>query len=213
MAVVYLHTKKNTNEVFYVGIGKTENRAYSKSDRNVHWKRIVEKYDYDIQIIHKNLDWETACEIEKTLINEYGRDTLSNMTDGGEGMCNPSIEIRDKMSKAQIGKRQSLETIEKRVSKIKGIPLSAEHKEKLRQSKLGNKNPMYGKTFTMNEIGREKIKNANIGKTYSDETKLKMSLAKIGKPTWNKGLSMTDETKQKMSLAKIGKPSNNKNKK
>lgn len=210
MAVVYLHKKKDTNEVFYVGIGKMETRAHSKHNRNIHWKRIVEKYDYDIEIIHTNLSWKDACDIEKSLINQYGRDNLSNMTDGGEGMCNPSIEIRDKMSKAQIGKTQSLETIEKRVSKIKGIPLSAEHKEKLRQSKLGNKNPMYGKTFTMAEESKEKLRNINIGKKHSDESKLKMSLAKIGKTAWNKGLQMSDEAKQKMSLAKIGKPSNNK---
>lgn len=204
MAVVYLHKKKNTNEVFYVGIGKTEVRAHSKLNRNIYWKRIVEKYDYEIEVTHRDLDWITACEIEKSLITKYGRDSLSNMTDGGEGLCNPSTEIRNKMSKAQIGKTQSLETIEKRVSKIKGIPLSAEHKEKLRQAKLGNKNPMYGKKIKLSVEHKQALRNANIGKTHSDETKKKMSEIRIGKPAWNKGKSFSDETKEKMRIAKLG---------
>jgi ubiquitin len=204
MAVVYLHTKKNTNEVFYVGIGKTEKRAYSKLGRNIHWKRIVEKYDYDVEIVHTNLDWSIACEIEKSLINQYGRDNLSNMTDGGEGITNPSKELRDKMSKAQIGKKQSLETIEKRVSKIKGRPLSEEHKEKLRQAKLGNKNPNYGKTFKLSSEHKQAIRNANIGKTHSDETKKKMSEMRVGKSAWNKGKSFSAETKEKMRISKLG---------
>lgn len=204
MAVVYVHKKKNTNEIFYVGIGKTKNRAHSKLNRNIHWKRIVEKYDYDVEIVHTNLDWDIACEIEKSLIHQYGRDNLSNMTDGGEGLSNPSNELRHKMSKAQIGKKQSLETIEKRVSKIKGRPLSEAHKEKLRQAKLGNKNPMYGKTFTMNDIGREKIRKANVGKVHSEESKLKMSESKKGMTAWNKGKSFSTETREKMRLAKLG---------
>lgn len=204
MAVVYVHSKKNTNEVFYVGIGKTENRAYSKLNRNIHWKRIVEKYDYDVEIVHTNLDWSTACEIEKSLINQYGRDNLSNMTDGGEGLSNPSNELRDRMSKAQIGKKQSLETIEKRVSKIKGRPLSEEHREKLRQAKLGDKNPNYGKTFKLSQKHKEALRNANIGKKHSDETKKKMSEIRVGKTAWNKGKSFSAETKEKMRISKLG---------
>jgi hypothetical protein len=210
MAVVYVHKKKNTNKIFYVGIGKNENRAYSKLNRNVYWQNIVEKYDYDVEIVHTNLDWNTACEIEKLLINEYGRSNLSNMTDGGEGLSNPSKELRDKMSKSQIGKKQSLETIQKRVNKIKGRPLSEEHKEKLRQSKLGNKNPNYGKQSKLSPKHKEALRNANVGKTHSEETKKKMSEQRKGSIPWNKGLTMSTETKKKMSLSKIGKPSNNK---
>jgi hypothetical protein len=31
---VYKHIRKDTNEVFYIGIGKTEKRAYNKICRN-----------------------------------------------------------------------------------------------------------------------------------------------------------------------------------
>lgn len=69
MAIVYIHKKKNSNEVFYVGIGEFEKRAYSKDSRNRWWKFIVNKYDYDVEITHKDLIWEEACVIEKYLIS------------------------------------------------------------------------------------------------------------------------------------------------
>lgn len=47
------------------------------------------------------------------------------------------------------------------------------------------------------------------GQKNSEETKRKMSLAKIGKPSNSKGVKRTLETRKKMSLSHIGKrPSN-----
>lgn len=41
MAIVYQHRRLDTNEVFYVGIGKTERRAYSIHGRSRHWSNVV----------------------------------------------------------------------------------------------------------------------------------------------------------------------------
>ena len=43
------------------------------------------------------------------------------------------------------------------------------------------------------------------GKKHSKETRLKMSLAKKGKPAHNKGQKMKEESKRKMSLSHLGK--------
>ena len=51
---------------------------------------------------------------------------------------------------------------------------------------------------------RKKLSDAQKGKTYSDESKIKMSKAKLGKTPW-KGKMHSDKTKQKMSEAKKGK--------
>ena len=51
MAVVYLHKRKDNNEVFYIGIGNDVKRAYSHQNRNVHWKHIVNKVDYKVAYI------------------------------------------------------------------------------------------------------------------------------------------------------------------
>jgi len=52
MAYVYRHIRLDKNEPFYIGIGKIDNykRAYLKSIRNVIWKQIVNKTNYDIYI-------------------------------------------------------------------------------------------------------------------------------------------------------------------
>ena len=112
MAIVYEHLRNDTNEVFYVGIGEEEKRAFSKKNRNKYWKNIINKVGYSVNIIHKDIDWEDACKIEKLLIEKYGRKDLGkgnlvNMTDGGEGVFGliMSEETRRKMSEAQKGNK------------------------------------------------------------------------------------------------------------
>lgn len=95
MAIVYAHYRKTDNEIFYIGIGKSEKRAYSKHSRNPYWGRIVNKCNLTVDIIASDLTWEQACEFEILLINFYGRADLGkgpicNLTDGGEGIQNLS---------------------------------------------------------------------------------------------------------------------------
>jgi len=43
------------------------------------------------------------------------------------------------------------------------------------------------------------------GRKHSPETKEKMRLAHLGKPTWNKGIPLTLETRYKMSVVRKGR--------
>lgn len=86
---VYIHKKKTTGEVFYVGKGKNW-RATNKTQRNKFWKRIVQKHGLIVEIVEKDIQEWYAHELEKSLISYYGRrdqgrGTLVNLTDGGEG--------------------------------------------------------------------------------------------------------------------------------
>jgi len=107
MAIVYRHRRIDTNEIFYIGIGKNKSRAYqkSKSKRSTFWLNIVNKTDYQVEIIAEELTWEEACELEIFLINEYGRKDLGtgslvNMSEGGE---KPPIMLGEKnYSKTKI---------------------------------------------------------------------------------------------------------------
>lgn len=115
MAYVYRHIKPN-GEVFYIGIGKNKSRLLSKANRNKFWHSIVNKYGYEAQILIDNISWDDAGDIEKILIDWYGRrdlkaGSLVNLTDGGEGCINMISNIgskrtpeqRERMSIAQKG--------------------------------------------------------------------------------------------------------------
>lgn len=108
MGYVYRHIRLDKNEPFYIGIGSdsTYKRANDKKGRNIFWQRIVNKTDYEIEILFDDLSWEDACIKEQEFINLYGRidkktGTLCNLTDGGDGCLN---RILSKESKYKIGK-------------------------------------------------------------------------------------------------------------
>jgi hypothetical protein len=109
MAYVYRHIRLDKNEPFYIGIGSDDKyyRANKKSQRNIHWKRVVAKTPYEIEIMLDNLTWDEACEKEREFIKLYGRvnlktGPLTNMTDGGDGTLGlvVSDETREKLSKS-----------------------------------------------------------------------------------------------------------------
>ena len=111
MAIVYQHRRLDNDEIFYIGIGKKESRAFNKKNRSTFWKNYILKHDYYVEITHKDIIWEEACCIEKYLISFYGRKDLKtgclvNCTDGGDGVKNLSIESRKKMAsqKNKFGK-------------------------------------------------------------------------------------------------------------
>lgn len=90
---------------------------------------------------------------------------------------------------------------------------------------LGGKgNPIYGLTNEQKEIWKNKIRDAHIGKTLSDEHKKNIGLSNIGKHDslkgrkrpniskalkghipWNKGISATEESKEKNRQSHLGK--------
>jgi len=108
MAIVYQHHRIDTNQIFYIGIGKSEKRAFDKKSRGKTWRDYIKNHEYAIKILYNNISWEEACEIEKKLIKEIGRRDLGlgplvNLTDGGDGAPNLSEESRVKMA-SQKGK-------------------------------------------------------------------------------------------------------------
>jgi len=131
MAIVYNHMTKDTDEIFYVGIGADKTRAHKRAQRSRYWKSVVAKHGLRIVITHANVCWEEAQSIERYLIAFYGRrqdgGLLVNLTDGGDGVLGQrfSDQAKAKISKTLSGR--------------KGRPMSEESKEKLRNAKLGVK--------------------------------------------------------------------------
>jgi len=90
MSLVYQHRRKDTGEIFYIGIGEHKSRAYDMTGRNDIWNRIAQETEITVEIIKNNITREEAKNIERKLISEYGRidkstGILSNKSMGGEG--------------------------------------------------------------------------------------------------------------------------------
>ena len=190
MAYVYSHTRLDTNEVFYIGIGSVENykRAHVTGNRTKHWKRLVNKAGYKVDILSDNLTWEEACLEEKRLIKHYGRKDLKegnliNKTDGGDGTSGALFteERRKKISDAGKGRKVSDETRRKQSEYAKANPVfkgkthSEESKKKIGDANRGRPNPYKG-VERSDEIKRN-ISEATKGRTFSDEHRKNISEA------------------------------------
>ena len=210
-------------EPFYVGKGKDERcyvhlNIYGKNHyKNNKIKKILfEGHDLKKYIIKvdENLSEQEAFELEIKLISLIGRKNdgpLTNLTDGGEGMCGYkfSDETKKKMSESATGKIMSIESRKKMSKAKKGKNFSKNHKEKISK---GNKNKFVSDETKkkMSESAKRKYENIEErikiskslkGKKKSKETKKKMSEAKKGQTSPNKGKSFSEEHKRKISEA------------
>lgn len=193
MAYVYSHTRLDTNEIFYIGIGKDIKRAYSKRHRSTFWHNIINKTPYKVEILFSNLAWEDACVKETELIVFYGRRDLGtgilvNQTNGGEGAIGliVSYKTKQKISLSHKGKTLSEETKRKMSLSGKGRIVSEETRVKIGAGHKGK---------VVSEETKERNRQAQ--KCRTQETKLKMNLAKTG-------IKKSEATKQKMSLSHKG---------
>lgn len=146
---IYEHWRPDTNTCFYVGKG-SKDRAWNMKKRNLHHKAIQSKLTalglaVDVRIIIKDLTEETAFLVERDRIALYGRENLTNMTDGGEGVANPPAEHREQLAKRalgnknMLGKRHSEETKRKISQKKMGHFVSSESRVKMGLANLGKK--------------------------------------------------------------------------
>lgn len=159
MAVVYSHNKP-CGEVFYVGIGQDEKRAYDKQKRSNYWKKIAVKYGYEVKIVKEDISYEEAREVEIFMIDFYGRrdlgkGTLCNMTDGGEGRLNPSEELRRRMGDSQRGKGRPDHHLRGRKQTQDHILKCVEARKDIKRSKEANKKAsqaMKNNTYNMIKV-------------------------------------------------------------
>lgn len=167
--VVYFHRNPISYDIFYVGIGKKENRAFRLDrGRNPYWINIVKKYGKPIvQIVFDNITDTEAKNWERFYIKLLGRKIdggpLANISEGGD--CQPPVpeESRKKATAALIAWLKA--------NPEKNPMNRPEIRAKLSGDKSSSKRP---------EV-REKLRVANIGKIQSDETKAKNSAHRKGK--------------------------------
>ena len=102
---VYAHRRITDDKIFYIGKGKAC-RAWTTTGRNHYWFRVAKKHGCYVDIIFSGLKDQEAYDVEIDVIAEllYMGETLTNLTEGGEGGINPSAETRYKKSLARKGK-------------------------------------------------------------------------------------------------------------
>lgn len=238
MAYLYRHIRLDKNKPFYIGIGsdKDYKRAYSEKNRNKYWHNIS-KYGYEVEILLDNLTWEEACQKEIEFIKLYGRKdlnegTLVNMTNGGEGSF--GLKMTDE-SKKKISEnhadvsgsknpmygikrndcwstgltKETDERVKQISEKLKGVPKSKEHREKLSISKKGK--PNFSIIGDLNPAKREDVKKKmsdsqkgnkyRLGCIHTEATK-----EKIRQKALEREHSLhTEKTKEKMRQSALKK--------
>lgn len=202
---VYCHRNKVNNKA-YIGIThKNVNNRWKKNGlgyrKQSRFYNAIQKYGWDNFehiILFANLTKEKACEIEILLIAlfetqnpEFGYNISPGGNLGWTG-CHLSEETKQKISESHKGLH------------------------------LGEKNPMYGispkermdedtynswlqqtRDRVASEEFREKMRQINIGKKYSDETNAKKGKKGVEHPWY--GRRHTEESKEKMRQANIGR--------
>ena len=169
---MYKHTAPNGK--VYIGITQQRPEARWQRDglgyKNAGWFRFaIAKYgweNFSHEVLASGLSFEEACVAERKLIKRYDS-------------RNPA-----KGYNVQPGGATS-----------RGCLLTGEAREKIRQSKLGCRNPMYGKTLS--EEHRQRISAANLGVPKSEVTRSRMSEAQSHRSA---------ETRKRLSDAQAKKP-------
>ncbi len=167
---VYEHWRPDRDIPFYVGKGK-DNRAYNFK-RNFHYNNIVKKLSdlgmcVEVRLVASGLEESIAFDIEEQRIAFWRASgvILANYTDGGEGVSNPSPEVRFKIGSGNRGKTHSEKTREKmRDSANKRFSDPAERAKCINPVEVRRNNPILQK-----------------GRFVSDETRVAQSIARTGK--------------------------------
>lgn len=179
MSGIIYRITNTVNEKCYVGM--TKRTLYERwSDHVYQASRVKKYYHYLHNAIRKYGKDVFVCEVlEQTTIDMmptremYWIEKLApeyNMTQGGDGVIKPSLESK-----------------EKRASKLRGRPLSAEHRAKL-SAALKNRKKDASTRQKMKDMSSrrpnkyyENFRLAQKGKTFTEEHCSKLSAAHKGK--------------------------------
>jgi hypothetical protein len=192
---VYELRHPETNNVYYVGKGNSRRSRYNdhvneayrlidgrKVQNNIRagkTRKLIEQGLAPLFVkVFETLNENTAFEKEIELILHYGRinintGTLSNLTEGGEGVSGweHTDEAKAKISKAHTGRKMS----EKQKQQLSEIHTGMKHTEQTKQ-----KISISSKARIHSDETKDKMSQSHTGLTHSDKTKDKMSKSKSG---------------------------------
>lgn len=191
----YIHRRVSDGAPFYVGKGSGR-RAWGSGNRSRAWHEFVADGDFVVEIVSTFQTAAEAFECERLVIARLRSEgyALTNATDGGSGSGGRdrgrplSERTKKKLRQAHLGKKQSAETVAKRVEKVRGMRRTPEQRAAMKAA---------AEKRALDPEYRKKISMALTGRTLSPETRAKMSASLKGK---NSG-PRSDEFKKACSEA------------
>lgn len=188
--VIYKYTSPSNK--IYIGQTVDEQRRISqhkwqaKNNPKDYFHRALAKYGfnnfkYEVLFYTKSNCKENLKVVldamEKYYIRKYQSKVKGyNLTDGGEGILNASTETRDKIRKANLGRRQSTTTIQKISSTLKESYASGKIKVKGAKKVIAYLNGNFYKQYdscadASRELGTSKTSIANVLAGRARQTK------------------------------------------
>lgn len=204
MGYIYKITNTVNNKVY---IGQTIRTVEERYQRHLYEARChtnrplydsmnhhgVDNFTVEILVEAPN---ERLNELEAFYISEYNSTDPAagyNLTTGGDScrVClSEEAEARRvaKIVAARKGTKQSKETIEKRIARLKGQKRTAEQRQRFSESQKKRDPFTFVRGFTVPQERRDRISQTLLGKKQSEETKLKRkeSISKL--KWWNNGI-------------------------
>jgi group I intron endonuclease len=202
--IIYKIENKINGKIY---IGKTHRVLSSRIRAHVYEnksyvQRALNKFglqSFEISVIDKADTAEILNEKEKHWIKIFGSKFPYgyNLTDGGDGLVNPSEETRRKM-RTMLGKTHTEPTKQKMSASggnRRGVKTSEATKQKQRERRL----QYFGVAGN-----REKTAIATKNGMANPEVKHKLSVTGKGRVPWNKGMELSDDIKSKLSASHKG---------
>ena len=204
MGYIYKITNTVNNKVY---IGQTIRTVEERYQRHLYEARQHTNRPLYNSMNHYGVDnfvVETLVEASNDKLNELEAFHIAeynttdpnfgyNLTTGGDScrVClSEEVEARRvaKIAAVHRGTKQSEETIEKRVAKLKGQTRTEEQRKRFSESQKNRDPDTFARGFTVPQERRDKISATLTGKKQSEETKLKRkeSISKL--KWWNNGV-------------------------